>query len=194
MYQQLIGAVAGVIAAISVIPYLYSIVKGETRPARATYAIKSLLGVLLLTSYLGVGARATAWTLLVFAFSPVVILSLSVRKGVGGWSPADRLCLFSALAAIVIWRQSHEAWTALLVAAAVKWIAHAPTLMKLHALPQSESRWSWALALSADALNLCALPHLRASLSLPVINEAVMSGVVVTLMVQQQKTRSRGSG
>jgi hypothetical protein len=177
-----IGIVAGLLASVSVAPYITSILRGTTRPARTTYIVKSAIGLLLLISYVQVGARSTAWTVLVYAVSPLIILALSVRRGVGGWTPLDRTCLAAALVGFGLWHLVGRPVVAVYTGTLIKWVALLPTLAKLRSLPGSESRTSWGLAFLGDALNLFALSTLQPAIALPVLNELVMCAAVLAIM------------
>ena len=190
MSHALFGAVAGAITMASLIPYVVSILRGTTIPARTTYLVKSVVGVLVLASYWSVGARDTAWTTLVFAVGPLLVWSLAIRRGIGGWTPLDRICLATALVALCGWFISDNPIVALLAGVSIKWLSILPTLTKLATLPASESRLSWLMALAGDAVNLLALTTFNPAIALPALNEVVLSATVTAALVGTTRTRS----
>jgi len=52
MTQSIIGVAAGLLAFVAFIPYIISILKGETKPQRATFAIWSAISLVTLFSTL----------------------------------------------------------------------------------------------------------------------------------------------
>ncbi len=193
MNRTLIGAGAAVIAAASVIPYLRAIARGSTRPALTTYIVKAVVGLTLVTSYFSTGARATAWTMLVFALSAIAIVALSARRGIGHWTRIDQATLTATLVGLVLWKQTANPEIALYTSASLKWMSLAPTLVKLHDYPGTENAPSWIMALSADTLNLFALPSLIPQMALPAVNEVILSAVVVLYLLHQTAQR-KGAG
>jgi hypothetical protein len=80
-----LGIIAGCISALACIPYFISIIRGKTKPNRATWWIWSWLGVLLFFSYKASGATDTLWVALVYMITPLItaLLSLNMVWAVG---------------------------------------------------------------------------------------------------------------
>ena len=56
-----LGIAAGLIFAISVVPYIIDIFRGNTKPSRTAYMIWAVIQMITLTSYLASGASTTAF-------------------------------------------------------------------------------------------------------------------------------------
>ena len=63
--MQIFGKVAGILAVLSFFPYIRSIVKGETKPERATFVIWSVLSFVTLFAYFASGVRDAIWVTVV---------------------------------------------------------------------------------------------------------------------------------
>ncbi len=87
---------AGALVVVSYIPYIRSIMQGETKPERATRAIWSVVAIVTLFSYVASGARETAWVALVYAIFQVVIFFLLLYR---------TICTAVALEAVLVVRR-----------------------------------------------------------------------------------------
>lgn len=183
MNHALIGQIAGVIALIQIIPYIVSILRGHTKPERASYLIWFIVDVISIISYISVGARSTVWTGLVFCLTGFLVLVLSIKHGVGGFSKFDLGCLLLALAGTAIWVGSSNALVALYFLTFVKFIGYVPTIKKAYFLPKTENTLSWSLAAFASVLNLFALATLLPSIALPVVITALLQSLISYLLL-----------
>ena len=183
MPRELIGQLAGVLVLASLVPYLVSIWKGETKPARMTYFIKAVIGVITIASYIGSGARTSIWTGLMFALTAIIIFGLSIKRGMGGASKLDLVCLGLAVVVIVLWLTTKNAMLALCCSLLVKAVASVPQVRKVYLHPKTENKLSWNIAFTADVLNLFALTSLAPQISLFPLFEVISSGVIVWLLV-----------
>ena len=187
---MLIGYIAGALAFMQLIPYLTSIFRGHTKPERATYAIWSLVNLVLLLSYVASGASTTIWVALAYTLSSILIFGLSFRYGVGGYSRFDIVCLLLAFVGIVFWVSTSNFLVALYFSIAVKALGVVPTLRKVYYRPDTENRLSWAMCAAASIINIFALTNLDPNiLSLPVY--ALLADSAVALLVLFPKMRPR---
>ncbi len=79
MSYEMLGMIAGIIAISGYIPYIYSILKGQTRPNRATWFIWTIVGGLLAFSYMAEGDQHSIWLPLGYFFGPLITAILSLR-------------------------------------------------------------------------------------------------------------------
>lgn len=155
--HELIGIVAGLIDFISFAPYIRSIVKGQTKPERASFAIWTTSSLLLLASYFASGARDTIWFLLSYSVMQVVVLFLSYKYGMGGFNKLDIVCIVGALLGLTLWIVTDNPLTAVLLNLVVDVIGFIPTIKKIYFLPETENKLSWSMAAIASLLNLLAI-------------------------------------
>lgn len=183
MTKVLIGQIAGILAFVQVIPYVISILRGKTRPARMTYFIKSIVAIITISSYIEVGARTSIWNGLAFAFTALLIFGLSIKRGMGGFTRLDMICLALALVGIVLWISTKDAVLTLYLSIFIKTVATLPLFKKAYLHPATENKLSWYIVLVADILNLFALTSLTPAISLLPLFEAGYSAVVVYLLL-----------
>jgi hypothetical protein len=153
--QPILGVAAAVVATAAYIPYIISILKGKTKPNRATWLIWAVLGIIICASYWFVGARSTFWYTLPVGMITIALISL--KYGVGGWTPFDRICLIGAAAGLLLWWVSGIPFTALAAGMLIDIIGYFPTMKKVWHDPGSEDRLTWGIFFVAAVLNLMAV-------------------------------------
>lgn len=153
----LVGKLAGVVSLAAFVPYAFAIIKGTTKPHRATWIIWTLVGFMLAASYYASGAKDTIWVSISFVLGPLLILVLSIKYGKGGWEPLDRVCLFGVLASLVLWWISGSALAALLINIFIDFLGAIPTIKKVYLKPETEDRFAWTLFLVGSVANLSAI-------------------------------------
>jgi hypothetical protein len=155
--RSVVGVVSGLIALLAFVPYIWSCVKGATRPSRASWWIWTLVGAMTCASYYSAGARSSAWITLSYALGPLVIAIVSVRRGSGGFSGFDGVCVIAALAAALLWWGTGSPVVALVLLMVADTLGLLPTIRKTWKDPASESRLPWVLWLVSNSLNLLAV-------------------------------------
>src|SRR5688572_11025851 len=90
------GKVAGVVSFVAFVPYILAILRGETKPNRATWWIWTVVGFMLGASYYSSGANNTIWVPVSYIVGPLVTALLSIKYGEGGWNRFDKGCLLGA--------------------------------------------------------------------------------------------------
>lgn len=154
------GALAACLGVISFLPYIFSILQGETRPHRTTYGIWSLIGLVEVLSYFASGARITVLLPLIYLLGEAAIFLLSIRRGMGGTSRLDIFCLAGAALGVVGWAVTDNPHVALYLSLSASFCGFLPTVKKTYLLPHTENNLSWTIASMAAMLNLLAVPHL----------------------------------
>lgn len=188
MNHALIGGIAGALAFLQLFPYLISIVRGHTKPERTTFAIWSLVNIIIVSSYVAVGAQTTIWVSMVYAVSSVFIFGLSFKYGVGGFNKFDVVCLVLAVVGVIIWISTANPLIALYFSIFVKAIGLMPTLRKVYYRPDTENTVAWVMCASASALNMFALVSFAPSIAILPIYSLIGDGAVA-LMVLFPKLR-----
>lgn len=180
-----IGAIAGFIAAIAYIPYIISILKGKSKPSRATFFIWSLINFVLLTSYIASGARTTIWTISAYTVGAfiVLLLSLSPKRGMGGFNKLDISCVIGAVIGIVLWIVTDDPRTALYISIIIDALGFVPTFRKVYLDPKSEALPGWAMGCFAAGLNVIAITSLKPEMAVYPIYTLTSTLALVSLML-----------
>ncbi len=188
-YGSFFGIAAGILAMAAYVPYIYSVLKGRTRPNRASWFIWSVLGIIIFASYWSIGARDTIW--FVMPFGMIITALLSVKYGVGGWTPFDRLCLIGAGAGLLLWWISGIALTALIISIMIDMVGYLPTIRKLWHDQKSEDALAWMMFVAGAALNIFALESWAFELAVVPIYLLVFNSTVLALILIPRQGRQR---
>lgn len=181
--SQLVGQIAGILALLSVIPYLVSIFQGKTKPSRAAYAIWLTIDVIITAGYVAAGARSTAWVFVAFTLTTIVIFLLSLKYGMGGFNKFDLYCFAAAALIIVVWINTGNPLVALYMGLSAKMIGYLPVIKKSYLYPKTENTLSWAMAAVASLLNLFALTSLQLSMVLAPLSTALADTLIASLLL-----------
>jgi hypothetical protein len=156
----LFGVASGALQVLSYLPYLRDILSGTTTPHRGTWGIWCTLSLIVLLSQRADGG---AWSLLMAGaqlLGTVVILGLSIRRGVGGTSRLEILLLVIAAAGLVGWYASGNPTVATLCVVLPDLLAVAMMMPKTHADPYSETLSTYVLSAASASCALVAVGSL----------------------------------
>lgn len=130
---------------LSVIPYVRSILKGDTKPQRITWLIWAVLVFIAFFSQLAKGAT---WSLLLTAgdaIAIIIVFIFSIKYGVGGFRKIDILSLVGAGLSLVLWYFTNEPAIALFLIIIIDLIGANLTFIKSWRNPETEYWFSWAM-------------------------------------------------
>lgn len=187
--SALLGQIAGILAVVQAIPYVVSILRGKTRPARASYAIWSVVQIISVVSYIASGATDTKWVPIALTVSAIVIFILSIKRGMGGLAKLDISCLIIAAIAIILWLTTNNPTLAVYASLVASTIAFVPIVKKSYLYPDTENTLSWTLYAVAVLLNVCALTSLNPAIVLPPVVSLVFSGTIAVLLLVPRKRK-----
>lgn len=180
--QSWIGLTSGAVALASFVPYIRSILKGQTRPNRASWIIWAFAEIITTATYSASGADATVWIAAGYAIGTITVASLSIRYGEGGAGPVDMMCLAGASIALIPWLALDQAELALYMIIFVDVLAVFPTLKKAIADPDSEDKTYWSLSFLAAIINLFAIDRWAPEIAAFPIYCFLGAGVIVTAL------------
>ncbi len=126
-------------AILSVIPYIITTLRGQTRPVRVTWG----LWALILWVSLGAQWQLEAWDTMTFVLIDAILVTtiflLSLQYGTRGWTRIDTLCLTTSLLAIIIWRLTTNPVYALYLMIVADLIAAVPIFIHAYNSPHEEN-------------------------------------------------------
>ncbi len=185
---EILGIVAGIIAFSAYVVYVVSILRGKTKPNRATWWIWTFMGLVVGLSYYFAGARNTIWVPFVEFIGPLSIALLSVKYGEGGLdNKTDLVCLFGAIFSIILWIIFGNPVIALVTNLAVDSFALVPTIKKSYLRPEGEDFWAWFGTGIADTLNLFAVERLTFAILVYPIYMLVSDLIIIFILFLRKK-------
>jgi hypothetical protein len=126
-------------------PYIIDTLKGKTKPERATWFVFSVLGIIAFISQAKLGAT---WSLVFSGMDTVgslIVFSLSINYGVGGWTVLDRIALSVAACGVAVALWAHQPLIALVGDLLADISGTVLTIYKTFRAPDSETTISWLL-------------------------------------------------
>ena len=185
------GKVAGVISLVAIVPYILAILRGETKPNRATWWIWTIVGLMLGASYYSSGANHTMWVPVSYIIGPIVTAVLSIKYGVGGWTRFDKSCLFGAGASVVLWWMFSSPLAALLINLFIDFMGALPTIRKAYHEPESEDRAAWVLASAANTANLFAVERWTFTIAIYPIYMFTACGLITAFLFIRRNQKAK---
>lgn len=185
------GKVAGIVSLAAFIPYILAILRGETKPNRATWWIWAVVGLMLGASYYSSGANHTIWVPVSYIIGPFVTAILSIKYGEGGWTRFDRSCLLGAGVSMVLWWIFSSPLIALLINLFIDLMGALPTIRKAYHEPESEDRTAWALFFAGNTANLFAVETWMFAISVYPIYMFFGSGIITALIFVRRNHKAK---
>jgi NADH:ubiquinone oxidoreductase subunit 2 (subunit N) len=124
-------------------PYLFDIIKGKTKPERATWFIWGMLGVIAFVSQFNLHG---GWSLVFVGFDAtgsVLVFLLSLKYGIGGWKTVDKIALIVATVGVILSVVAHRPVVALLGVVLADLSGAVLTFIKTYHAPSSETTITW---------------------------------------------------
>lgn len=122
-----------------------SVVWGNFRPQRMTRFLIFLLSLLFVGTLVAQGDKNGIYIAVAQLLGSVVILWLSIKKGIGGWGMVDKIVLLLAVASLVIWKTTTNAFLGLVMSMVTDFIGLVPTLIKTWKWPETEE-WKFYMS------------------------------------------------
>ncbi len=180
---ELFAILAAVIVLIGAPFYLIDILKHRTKPQRTTWFIWSVQGIIAFIAQVQLHAH---WSLLFIGLSAtgnIVVFTLSLFYGVGGWKRLDIAALSIALVGVIISVAARNPLFAVIGVVIADFAGVVPTLKKVYLDPSSETTITWIALTLASGFTVLAVGSLNGQLLLYPIYLTLANGAV--LITQQ---------
>lgn len=176
------GIAAGIFSFSAYIFYIIAIVKGYTKPSRATWFIWGAVGIILAISYWASGAEDTIWVAVSEAIAPVIIGLLAIKYGHGGAETVDIFAFSGALLSLVLWWYFGSPIIALVMNLAIDFFAAMPTVVKSWHKPEEEDKFAWTLTQTGNLFNLFAIDKLIFGVIVYPVYTFIIDGIITALL------------
>lgn len=168
--HEIIGVIAGVLAFASLVPYVWDIIGGITKPNTVTYFVWTLLQAIAVVAQFEAGASWSVFLLIGTTINTGIIFLLSLTKyGYKHYTRVDTLALLLAGLAIAVLLFTDHPVLAILLPILADAIGAIPTVVKTKKYPHTEDRLAWFMMVVASALGIMATEKMDvANLAYPV--------------------------
>lgn len=185
--------IAGVaLVALSTLPYIRALLKGQVRPRLVSWGVWAVLAGVMTFAALTAGEVQSALLTGVTAAACATVLILGWQQGSRTMARLDWLCLVGALVGIGVFVVMRDPLLALAVSVAVDAIAFIPTLVHAWTDPEEESLLCFALAAIGELLVVAAILSAAPTLAglLYPIYAVLFNGSVVVLLLAGRRLQS----
>ncbi len=184
------GILAGVFNSLGFIPYIRDILKGNTKPQRATYWIWFTVSVV---AFFGQWAGGARWTL-VWSFTALAgtgtVAVLSLKYGYKSFHRLDGLAILATIIGVALSLIFRSPLLAVVTAVLIDAIAASLLLHKTWLAPHTEHIWAWTISLTAATCGVLAVGHWQPAVYLaPLLNLAV-NLLMVTFIIYRKPTHT----
>lgn len=181
---EIVGLFAGVLGLAAYVPYIRDIVRGETRPDRASWLIWSLEYAALFVAQLAKGATPALWLIGLQFIGVLIVFLLALPRGVGGVERRNVVTVLAVCAVLPAWYLSRNASVAIILLILIELAAVVLTMAKVYRAPDSETRGTWAMIGLAGLISIAAVGDGAAILYIYPVSLALMCfGVVAASLV-----------
>ncbi len=185
---HLIGIIGALLVTGSYVPYIYGIIKKQTKPHIYTWILWSLTPVFATAAILeGGGGLFSAINIGVGAILAFSILLLSLKYGSKNITTFDTVALITGLLASIVWWYFDHPIIAIAMIALIEAIGFLPTYRKTWNEPWSESLSSWFLFVAGNLCALAALDEYNLLTSLYIVTMTIASLILILLSSHRRR-------
>jgi hypothetical protein len=183
-----LGLLAGLLAVVGPVPYVRDVVRGTTRPHRGTWLIWSALGCTAVASQWASGGGWSLLAVTIQATTTLLVLVLSLRRGVGGVSLAELSLLGVAGLGLVAWAVSSRPVVAMVCVLVADVVGVVLMLPKTWRDPWSETPSAFALGAGSGALGAGAVGGLTVDLLLYPVYFALVNAATAAVILGRRRS------
>jgi hypothetical protein len=185
--QATYGVLAGILQLVATAPYLRDILRGSTKPQRATWAIWATLSFVVLASQWASGATWSLALTIGQAVSCGAVFTLALRRGVGGVSPLELALLGIAALGVVGWQLAGDPTVATCSVVVADLVAVGLMLPKTYRQPGSETLATYAIGVVSTVFALAAVGSTALSLLIYPVYILFADGAVVAVILLRRR-------
>ena len=154
---SIFGYLSAILSILMVVPYVRDILLLKTKPERASWFIWTVLGFIAFFSQLAKGATDSLWLTAGQTFAVFIIVILSIKYGVGGFTKRDIRALIGAGIGLILWFITKEAAWALILVIIVDSMGTLLTAIKSYEDPESETLSTWLMSGTSGIFGMLAV-------------------------------------
>lgn len=184
-FKTIASIVAGLLFLAAFVPYIRAIVRGDTKPAKASWIIWATLDSITIAGMFAkhtvngqiLGAVLGAWT----------VAFLAIKHGKPGWTKLDKFCLGGAVLGIVLWQVFSNPVLGIMTSLSVVFLGSFPTFASAWHNPAQEDRTAWTIFWLSCVAAMLAIPAWTlADAAQPITFTVIESTMVYILFLKPQ--------
>lgn len=142
-FKEILGVIASIVAAGISLSYIYTIVRGKTRPHLYSVAMDALISTIVFAGAFTAGAGAGIWSLGVATVLVYVMVFLCLKYGTKDVKPIDGIFALAALLSVVPWILTKDPTLSVVLASFINLVSFIPAYRKTWNAPYSEPATIW---------------------------------------------------
>lgn len=186
--KAVLGFLALILNLIGYVPYIREILSKVVKPQRTTWGIWTILTTVAAVNQVQNGGGFSSLFFISTAALVATTFLLSLKRGQGGASKVDIVCLVLAIALFAYWAIVRDTELSTYIAVGIDTIALVPTLIKTYRQPETEIYTQWVLAGIGGLLSLLAAPRMEWVLIIYPLYVFVANGAVVTVKYLRERS------
>ncbi len=183
--KAIFSVLAGVLFFVGFIPYILSVIRKETKPAKASWIIWASLDTITIAGMYAkdavngqiLGAVLGAW----------VVVGFALKYGTPGWTKLDKFCLCGAVFGIVLWQVFSNPVLGIMTSLGVAFLGSIPTFVSAWKDPGREDKLAWTIFWISCVCAVIAIPQW----TLADAGQPITFGVIESIMMYILYIRSR---
>jgi len=187
--RSVLSIVAGLLFIAAFVPYICAIVRGDTKPAKASWVIWASLDSITIAGMYSkdavngqiLGAMLGAWTVAV----------LTLRYGTPGWTLLDKFCLGGAVLGIALWQAFSNPVLGIVTSLSVVFLGSIPTFMSAWKDPSKEDRTAWTIFWLSCVVAVVAIPSWTLQDASQPITFFAIESIMMYILYFRHQTQTR---
>ncbi len=192
MSKELFGLISLFFTGASLVPYMWTLHTGKTKPHMFSWIIWTLLSSIVSAGQFAGGAGAGAWAAGFTALCSVLIVFQSLKHGEKNITRSDWIFFIAALSGIPLWMITSDPLYSIILVTVINVAAYGPTVRKSWDKPYQENALSYGMASFKHIATLFAIEKMSVLNCLfPVMMVFINGGVTLFLMIRRWQLRER---
>ena len=187
--KTIFSVVSGFLFVFAFFPYGRAIVRGETKPAKASWIIWATLDLITLIGMFAkhttngqiIGAVIGAWT----------VAALSLKYGNPGWTKLDKLCLGAGVVGILLWQVFSNPVLGIITSLSVVFFGSFPTFESAWTDPSRENKIAWTILWVSCVCAIIAIPKWTLADAAQPITFTIIESVMMYILYVHARTIRR---
>lgn len=182
-----IGALAVVLGIVSQGLYIFSILRGQTKPHLFTWLVWTILGGIGYAAQVHDNAGPGAWVMGMTSIVCAITALLSLKYGEKTFTRGDKISLVASLSALVPWILTNDPLGSVILISLIDVVAFYPTIRKSWMKPGEENLTAYNLATLKIFISLFALTNVTFTTALyPAVIVVVNTAFVLMCLARRK--------
>lgn len=188
-YKEILGIIASIVAAGISLSYIYTIVRGKTRPHLYSVAMDALISTIVFAGAFTAGAGAGVWSLGVATVLVYVMVILCFKYGTKDVKPIDGVFALLALLSVIPWVLTKDPTLSVVLASLINLLSFIPAFRKTWNDPYSEPATIWGANALKHVISLPATSVFSVATVFYSLSVICLNIVFVAMILLRRKKR-----